>query len=108
MLLNQDPEGADGDALGDGEHERGARGDLTEKVASGGNDADPVDVRPSGMDLEVQAFFFEEAELLRDHFSELVSPREPAELHVEEVGPSTSPEASAEDRATAGAVSAGG
>jgi hypothetical protein len=84
MLLDADAEGAYRDSLGGREHERRARGDLAQRVAAGGYDADTIDVRSTGVDLEVQALFHEEPEPLCDHFSELVSSREPAELQVED------------------------
>lgn len=84
MLLDADAKSANGDSLGDGEHERRARGHLSDAIASGGHDPDPVDVGASGVDLDVQSLVGEEAEPSRDHFAELVSSREPAELHVED------------------------
>jgi hypothetical protein len=84
MLLDADAEGADGDSLGDREHERRARGDLAQSVAAGGHDADAVDVRSSRVDLEAQALFPEVPEPPCHHFAKLVSSGEPAELQVED------------------------
>jgi hypothetical protein len=84
MLLNADAEGPDRNSLRDREHERRARGELAQPVASGGHDADAVDVRSSGVDLEVQALLLEEPETARHHLTELIASSEPAELHVED------------------------
>ena len=84
MLLHADAEGTDGNSLGDREHERRARGDLAQAVAAGGHDTHAIDMRSSRVDLEVHALFLEEPESLCDHFSELVSSGEPAELQIED------------------------
>ena len=83
MLLDADAEALDGNALRDGEHQRRARRHLPELVASRGHDPDAVDVRPARVDHEVDAFFLEKTESLRDDLAELVSAGEPAELHIE-------------------------
>lgn len=87
MLLHTHAEALHRNPLTHCQHERWARRDLPELVAPRRDDADPVDVRPTRMDLEVDAFLFEVAETLGDDFAELVPAGEPSELHVEDGEP---------------------
>jgi len=56
---------------------------LSEPIATRRDDPDAVDVRPAGMDHEMEPFVLEIPESFGDHFTELVSAGEPPELHVE-------------------------
>ena len=84
MLLHAHAEALHRNPLSHRQHERRARRDLPELIAPRRDDADPVDVRPTRMDLEVEAFLFEVAETLGDDFAVLVPAGGPAELHVED------------------------
>lgn len=84
MLLDADAESANGNSLGDREHQGRTGSDLTHPVAPGSHDADAVDVRSTRVNLEDQSLLLEETELYCHDFTELVSSREPAELEVEE------------------------
>ena len=84
MLLHAHAEALHRNPLPYRQHERWARRDLPELVATRGDDADAVDVRSSRMDLEVESFLFEVSETLGDDFTELITASEPSELHVED------------------------
>jgi hypothetical protein len=83
VLLHTHREALDRQALGHRQHDGGAGRHLAGLEATGGHDGDSIDVRSAGLDVEVDAFLLEVAQLLRDYLADLVATDQPAQLHVD-------------------------